>query len=55
MPTYDFVCKTCGQQFSQRQTFQEYDAHKALQCPHCGSREVEQLANPAFVVTAKKS
>lgn len=55
MPTYDFVCKECGEQFSEHQTFQEYDEHKKIQCPRCGSREVEQQPSPAYVVTAKKS
>jgi putative FmdB family regulatory protein len=55
MPTYDFECKQCGAQFSEKQSFEEHDHHKKVKCPQCGSLKVEQLISSAFVVTAKKS
>lgn len=39
MPTYDFTCKECGNQFSR---FTTISGRKEVKCPECGSQEVEQ-------------
>ena len=40
MPTYDFICKKCGNAFEKYMSFDE-DRSK-LRCPECKSKKVER-------------
>jgi putative FmdB family regulatory protein len=55
MPDYEYECRQCGKTFVRQQTFEEHDKHKKVQCPQCGSKQVEQLVGSVFVKTSKKS
>ena len=54
MPQYVFHCQECGKEFTAFMHITDLDEHKA-QCPHCGSRKVEQLVTAFSAVTSKKS
>jgi putative FmdB family regulatory protein len=54
MPNYDFHCLACKKPFSKTLTLAQYDKGK-IDCPHCGSRKVEQQFSAFFAVTSKKS
>ncbi|MCI0349741.1 MAG: zinc ribbon domain-containing protein [Acidobacteriales bacterium] len=54
MPNYDFRCLACKKSFSKILTLAQYDKGK-VECPHCGSRKVEQKFSSFFAVTSKKS
>lgn len=54
MPVYDYVCLDCHKTFETVLTLNEHDK-EAPQCPHCGSRNVEQEAAAFFAVTSRKS
>ncbi|NWF62716.1 MAG: zinc ribbon domain-containing protein [Chloroflexi bacterium] len=41
MPTYDFVCNTCGKRFDVFLTFSEYGV-KTVLCAHCQSADVRR-------------
>ncbi|MGB9886118.1 MAG: FmdB family zinc ribbon protein [Moorellales bacterium] len=45
MPTYDFRCRRCGQQFSR---FTTIEGRKQVTCPNCASPEVQQLLTGFF-------
>jgi len=53
MPVYDYICHDCNKSFEQILTLQEHE--KAVICPHCGSKNVEQEAAAFYAVTGKKS
>jgi putative FmdB family regulatory protein len=54
MPTYEFTCNACGEQFTRIMSFTERrDA--ALACPKCGSDEIEQRFTAISVKTDKKT
>jgi putative FmdB family regulatory protein len=55
MPNYEYECRECGKTFTEKQSFAEYDKHKKVQCPKCGSEKVEQLVGFVFTKTSKKS
>ena len=54
MPVYDYVCRDCSKSFEQTLTLHEHDGKK-IECPHCGSRNVQQQAAAFYAVTSKKS
>ena len=53
MPVYDYICHDCNKTFEEVLTLQEHE--KAVTCPHCGSKNVEQEVAAFFAVTGKKS
>lgn len=55
MPVYEYLCGQCKKAFTEKHTFQEYDEHKILKCPKCGSQQVRQVLSSTFVKTSKKS
>jgi putative FmdB family regulatory protein len=55
MPYYDYQCSECGKKFTTKETFEEHDEHKGLQCPKCESRKVERVVGAVFAQTSKKS
>jgi putative FmdB family regulatory protein len=54
MPTYEFKCGKCKKKFALAMSVADYD-RKRPKCPKCGSLKVEQLIQPFFAVTSKKS
>jgi putative FmdB family regulatory protein len=54
MPNYEYRCSSCQKTFSKVLTLNEHD-RDAVNCPHCGSSQVEQTYSAFFAVTAKKS
>lgn len=54
MPTYEYVCRNCGNRFSLDMHVSEHD-RKNIQCPRCGSNAVDQQLQPFFARTSKKS
>jgi putative FmdB family regulatory protein len=54
MPTYEFKCGKCKKKFSLVLSLSKYEKKKP-KCPKCGSKQVEQLVQPFFAVTSKKS
>jgi putative FmdB family regulatory protein len=54
MPTYDYLCLSCGKKFSAHMTIGNHDKHK-VKCPKCGSRKLQQRVEQFVAITAKKS
>lgn len=54
MPTYEFECKNCKKSFTLSETISEHDRH-VEKCPHCNSKEVQQLISTVYAKTSKKS
>ena len=54
MPTYEFKCEKCKKKFTLVMSVKDY-GRKRQKCPKCGSLRVEQLIQPFFAVTSKKS
>ena len=54
MPTYEFTCNTCGEQFVKVMSFTER-AEMSLVCPKCGSERIEQRFTAVSVKTDKKT
>jgi putative FmdB family regulatory protein len=54
MPYYVFVCRGCDKEFTQVLHIADLDKG-GIQCPHCGSTQVEQQVSGFSAVTSKKS
>ncbi len=54
MPVYDYICKDCQKPFELVLTLSEHEQGK-VNCPKCGSQNVEQAVAAFFAVTSKKS
>lgn len=54
MPTYEYICRKCGKNFSLLMSISEHDRKKA-RCPKCKSLRVEQRLLSFYCVTSKKS
>jgi putative FmdB family regulatory protein len=54
MPTYQYRCDRCGEEFERSETISEHETSKA-KCPKCASKKVSQIPGKIFVVTSKKS
>lgn len=54
MPTYEYHCRSCGNDFSRRESMSEHE-HAEASCPKCSSREVERVLSAAYPRTARKS
>ena len=46
MPTYEYVCESCGNQYEKRESF---DAKPRQKCPACGKMARRMLSAPAVV------
>ena len=53
MPTYEYVCQSCGRQFTVIESLAEHE--KPHVCPSCGSSEVRQALSPFTAKTSRKS
>jgi len=54
MPTYEYQCKRCGENFDSTEHIKEHDTSKQ-ECPKCGSKEVDQILGSFFAKTSRKS
>ena len=54
MPTYDYHCTKCENEFSVKTTIEKHVKEKA-KCPKCGSAEVKPLFKRFFAKTSRKS
>jgi putative FmdB family regulatory protein len=54
MPHYEFFCHDCQKFFDKILSLADYE-EGAVQCPHCGSKKVEQRWSPFSAITSKKS
>ena len=54
MPTYDYKCGSCGEEFSRTETMAERAA-KPVNCPKCDSDKVERVFSEFFAKTIRKS
>ena len=52
MPTYDYVCRSCGHQF---ELFQTISAPVKRKCPQCAARKLERLIGAGSGVLFKGS
>ena len=52
MPTYDYVCKSCGHQFER---FQSITAQPIRECPKCEKRSVRRVITAGAGVIFKGS
>lgn len=53
MPTYEFVCLQCGEQFVRVMSISEHEAYKPV-CPKCGG-EAKQQMSEFIAKTSRKS
>ena len=54
MPHYTFHCQNCGKEFETVLHIADLDKGM-VQCPHCGSKQVAQIAAAFSAVTSRKS
>ncbi len=54
MPLYDYRCESCGKEFTAALTLAEHE-QKAVTCPGCDSKKVEQLISTFVAQTASKT
>ncbi len=54
MPTYDYICRHCGQEFQRVERISEHEKAKP-KCPKCKSSKVERVLTGVFVKTSKKT
>lgn len=54
MPTYDFVCRNCGQQFDVFMSFSEYGKRK-VKCTHCSSTNVRRRMTRVRIARSEES
>lgn len=54
MPTYEFKCQACKNQFTTTSTVKELEEGK-ITCPACGASDVRQLATAFTSKTSRKS
>ena len=54
MPTYDFVCRNCGQPFDVFLSFSEYGSTK-VKCIHCGSFDVRRRMTRVRLAKSEES
>ncbi len=54
MPTYEYVCIKCGEQFMRIMSLKEFEAGQVT-CPKCNSPEVKQQMSQFIPKTSRKS
>jgi len=54
MPTYEFLCQKCGEEFVQVMSISEFETAKKT-CPKCGSEDVKQQMSHFIPKTSRKS
>jgi putative FmdB family regulatory protein len=54
MPTYEYVCVKCGEQFVRIMSLKEFEAGQVT-CPKCNTTEVKQQMSQFIPKTSRKS
>lgn len=54
MPTYEYRCTKCGEQFEQPEHIEEHEKSHP-KCPSCGGKKVTQVFSSFFAKTSRKS
>ena len=54
MPTYEYLCGKCGEQFVRIMSIKEYEAGQVA-CPKCNAAEVKQQMSQFIPKTSRKS
>ncbi|PIU52486.1 MAG: zinc ribbon domain-containing protein [Deltaproteobacteria bacterium CG07_land_8_20_14_0_80_60_11] len=54
MPTYEYVCVKCGEQFVRIMSLKDYEAGRVA-CPKCNAAEVKQQMSRFIPKTSRKS
>ena len=54
MPTYDYKCESCGNEFARIETMAEHVGSPAT-CPKCDSDKLERVFSEFFAKTIRKS
>jgi putative FmdB family regulatory protein len=54
MPSYEYRCRKCGQNFTTREKISEHNAGAAT-CPQCKSEEVDRVMSSFYAKTPRKS
>ena len=54
MPTYEYRCEECGQEFTRSEHISEHGSTPA-RCPRCNSERVKPLMSSFYAQTSKKS
>jgi putative FmdB family regulatory protein len=54
MPTYEYRCNQCGEEFRLILSLREYEAGQAS-CPKCQSPDVKQQLGEVMIKTSRKS
>jgi putative FmdB family regulatory protein len=54
MPMYDYKCLDCGKESLIAMTLREHESGSAV-CPHCGSKNLQQMYTSFIARTTKKS
>lgn len=55
MPSYDFQCRDCGDEFETRMSISSYEAGEGRKCPKCGSAQVERAFTTVNVIAGGRS
>lgn len=56
MPTYEFNCEKCGNQFVLILSMREYEKEQErFRCPKCKSKKVKQVMSSFTAKTTRKS
>jgi putative FmdB family regulatory protein len=54
MPTYEYLCVNCGEEFTRVMSISEYESGKVA-CPKCQSSDVKQQMSTFTAKTSRKS
>ncbi len=54
MPTYQYRCKDCQENFNLFMTYEEFD-RRNVECPHCGSSQVDRVIGSVRVAHSSES
>ncbi len=52
MPTYDYICRSCGARFELRMSITAYSEGPKPKCGECGSDEVDRAFSAVNVITS---
>ncbi len=54
MPTYEYLCVQCGEEFVKVMSISEYATTKVT-CPKCNSEDIKQQLSAVTTKTSRKS
>jgi putative FmdB family regulatory protein len=54
MPSYEYLCVQCGEEFIRVMTISERETAKVT-CPKCKSENIKQQLSPVITKTSRKS